>query len=176
MGKGKKKHKKKQGEINNQPEAVKEVKEKALPPKGQAETVTEQTIHPRKEKETEKQEVQPREEKETVVEEKNQPAPETEKETSEKTAGKTEETPIEEPEEEVQAEGAKVFPWKKFWMIFGGSVFGVMLVVYVAGMIYLHDKFQPNTKINGMDASLYTVEEMEQQISDMVGTYELKIE
>ncbi len=176
MGKGKKKHKKKQGEINNQPEAVKEVKEKALPPKGQAETVTEQAIHSRGEKEAEKQEVQPREEKETVVEEKNQPAPETEKETSEKTAGKTEETPIEEPEKEVQAEGAKVFPWKKFWMIFGGSVFGVMLVVYVAGMIYLHDKFQPNTKINGMDASLYTVEEMEQQISDMVGTYELKIE
>lgn len=54
MGKGKKKHKKKQGEINNQPETVKEVKAKALPPKGQAETVTEQTIHPRKEKETEK--------------------------------------------------------------------------------------------------------------------------
>ena len=34
MGKGKKKHKKKQGEINNQPETVKEVKAKALPPKG----------------------------------------------------------------------------------------------------------------------------------------------
>ena len=59
MGKGKKKHKKKQGEINNQPEAVKEVKEKALPPKGQAETVTEQAIHSRGEKEAEKQEVQP---------------------------------------------------------------------------------------------------------------------
>lgn len=169
MGKGKKKHKKEQSEIKNQPQAVEEVKEEALPKEEQAER---QEVQPQKEKEAEKQEIQPQEEKETAVQEENQPAPETARETSEK----TEEIPVKEPEEEVQTEDKKAFPWKKFWMIFGGSVFGVMLVVYVAGMIYLYDKFQPNTSINGMDASLHTVEEMERQISDMVGTYELKIE
>ncbi|MEY8427812.1 peptidoglycan binding domain-containing protein [Lachnospiraceae bacterium 46-15] len=149
MGKGKKKHKKKQGEIKNPLQAVEEVKEEALPKEEQEAAATEQKVQFQKEEEAkgqEKQETPPQEEKEIVAQEGNQP------------------------------EASKTFPWKKFWMIFGGSVFGVMLVVYAAGMIYLHDKFQPNTRINGMDASLHTVEEMERQISDMVGTYELKLE
>lgn len=70
----------------------------------------------------------------------------------------------------------KTFPWKKAGIIFAGSAAGILLVTYIAGIIYLNDKFQPNTTINGIDTSFDTVEEAEQKIADMVERYEIELE
>lgn len=110
---------------------------------------------------------------ETAAAEEEKPA---EKPAEEK---KTAEKPAEEKEVQ-EAETAeaqkKSVPWKRAGMILAGSAAGILLVTYAAGMIYLRDKFQPNTMVNGIDASFDTVEEAEQKVADMVEKYEIDLE
>ena len=78
--------------------------------------------------------------------------------------------------ENVEQMEKKTFSWKKSWKIFGGAVFGVLVISYISGMIYYQDKFWKNTTINGIDMSYDTVDEAEKKISDMVGRYAIRLE
>lgn len=62
-----------------------------------------------------------------------------------------------------------------FLGILGVCIF-IILGFYVAGMMYFKDKFFENTKINGMDVSQMTVEQVEEIISRQIGAYKLEIE
>lgn len=62
-----------------------------------------------------------------------------------------------------------------FLGILGVCIF-IILGFYVAGMIYFKDKFFENTRINGMDVSQMTVEQVEEIIARQIGAYKLEIE
>lgn len=94
-----------------------------------------------------------------------------------KKEAKTTGTPAQEKEaRKPETPAQKPFPWKKFWIIFAGSAAGILLVIYISGLVYLNDKFLPNTTINGIDVSLNTVEEVEEKIADMVEKYQIELE
>ncbi len=52
----------------------------------------------------------------------------------------------------------------------------IVLGFYIAGMVYFKDKFFANTRMNGMDVSQMTVEEVEEIIAGQIGAYKLEIE
>lgn len=62
-----------------------------------------------------------------------------------------------------------------FLGFFGVCLF-LVLGFYIAGMVYFHDKFFMNTRINGVDVSQMTVEEVEERISAQIGAYRLEIQ
>lgn len=49
------------------------------------------------------------------------------------------------------------------------------LGLYIAGMVHYKDRFFLHTTINGFDASELTVEEVEERIASVIGTYQLEI-
>lgn len=157
MGKGKRKAKKKQSK-KQQKKVAQVITEKNENPKAASgETAA---------AEEKKNEEKPTEEKKTV-----------EKPAEEKKAA---EKPAEEKEvqktETAEAQEKPVSRKKRVGMILAGSAAGILLVSYAVGMVYLRDKFLPNTVINGIDASFDTVEEAEQKVADMVEKYEIDLE
>lgn len=183
MGKGKKKAKKKQG--RNQQNRNQQVKAEPIAAGTQKEEVRKAEVQ---KAEVQKEKAQKAEtQREQAQKEKAQKA-EAQKEQAQKAEeqGKEAKNPKEAQQREEgmqQAENAqsqeqavKPFPWKKFWLICAGSAAGILLAIYIGGMVYLNDKFQPNTMINGIDASLDTVAEAEQKIADMAETYEISLE
>lgn len=100
-----------------------------------------------------------------------------EKETAAKAETPTEEKAVRNEETVPSAEKArKSVSWKKAGLIAAGSAAAILLAAYVGGMIYLNGRFWPNTTINGIDASLDTVENMEEKIADLVERYEIDLE
>lgn len=82
---------------------------------------------------------------------------------------------FEEPEEETEAERAyRKHKFRKKLAIILGSIFGVLIVVYVGIALYFGSHFMFYTKINGTDFSMKNVAEvekyMEQQVDDYVLT------
>lgn len=51
----------------------------------------------------------------------------------------------------------------------------VVIGFYVAGMMHFKDRFFLNTKINGVDVSEMTVEQVEDMIAQQIGAYQLQI-
>lgn len=77
------------------------------------------------------------------------------------------------PQEEKPQEAS--FSWKRAGKIAAAGAAGLLAVVYIGGMVYLRDKFQPNTVINGIDVSLDTVEEAENKIANLVEKYRITL-
>lgn len=64
---------------------------------------------------------------------------------------------------------------KKVAAIVGGSLFGVLLVAYVAGGLAFSNWFPPNTFIGRIDASLKTSSEVEALIDEAVKSYRITV-
>lgn len=62
-----------------------------------------------------------------------------------------------------------------FLGIFGVCLF-IVLGFYIAGIVYFQDKFLEHTKINGIDVSQMTAEQVEEIIAGQIGAYKLEIE
>lgn len=64
---------------------------------------------------------------------------------------------------------------KKIAAIVGGSLFGVLIVAYVAGALAFSNWFPPNTFIGRIDASLKTSSEVEALIDKAVKSYRITV-
>lgn len=65
---------------------------------------------------------------------------------------------------------------KKILLITGGSIFGVLLLVYLGMSIYFCSHFYFGTKINDIDCAGNTIKETEKAIQKYMDTYTLTIE
>ncbi len=64
-------------------------------------------------------------------------------------------------------------PWKKIFGIAGGAAVLIAVGIYVGGIVYFQERFFPNTKINGIEASHCTVEDMEAAIAKKMESYQI---
>lgn len=64
-------------------------------------------------------------------------------------------------------------PWKKILKITGGAAVLVVVGIYVGGVVYFQDRFFPNTKINGINASHCTVDDIEAAVAEKMKSYQL---
>ena len=69
---------------------------------------------------------------------------------------------------------AKRKPGKIAAVVFG-VIFGVLALVYLAGVLVFSGRFFPNTYAGDLDFSLKSVSEVQQQLTDLVADYELSV-
>lgn len=84
----------------------------------------------------------------------------------------------EEKEQKEHGEGEKApflsgAPWKKILGITAGVAVLLTAGIYVGGIVYFQDRFFPNTKINGIEASHSTVEDIEAAIARKMESYKI---
>ncbi len=64
---------------------------------------------------------------------------------------------------------------KKVWRIVLLSIAGLVLLVYIGGVIYNYNYFALDTEINGYDVSLKSIEEVEKQFRKINEAYKLNV-
>ena len=69
----------------------------------------------------------------------------------------------------------KKFSWKKCILILAISLAGILLIIYIVGIIYFRNKFLFNTFINGINASYCTEEEADQYIAKELSKYKITL-
>ena len=69
----------------------------------------------------------------------------------------------------------KKFSWNKCILILAISLAGILLIIYIVGIIYFRNKFLFNTFINGINASYCTEEEADQYIAKELSKYKITL-
>ena len=64
---------------------------------------------------------------------------------------------------------------KKIAAIVGGSVVGVLLIVYIAVAVVFTNIYYPNTTVGSIDASLKSADEVAQSLSSSIDSYKLSV-
>ena len=61
-----------------------------------------------------------------------------------------------------------------YMLVAGGALVAVIAIVYLAGALVFMDRFMPNTTIMGKDVSLKTTAEVQDLLTDVAKSYQLR--